>query len=76
MGGLEHAEVPGVSLALADNEFYDGLRTDFHNFLAEKLPADPLGGFRQTDLPKTIEGLDGFGGDTSKSRIPGFSAYA
>lgn len=75
MGGLEHAEIPGVSLAIADNEMYDGLRTDFHNFLLEKLPTDPLNGFRQTELPKTIEGLDGAGRDVPGSRIPGFSAH-
>lgn len=75
LGGLEHAEIPGVSLAIADNELYDGLRTDFHNFLLEKLPTDPLNGFRQVELPRTVEGLDGAGRDAPGSRIPGFSAY-
>lgn len=72
LGGLEHSEIPGVSLAIADNELYDGLKTDFHNFISEKLPADPLQGLNQTILPQTVEGL--FGSiDTYDSKIPGFS---
>lgn len=72
LGGLEHAEIGGTSLGIADNELYDGLKTDFHNFMLEKLPVDPMQGLKQTILPPTVEGLFGTI-DTYDSKIPGFS---
>ena len=74
LGDLDHAEVPGTSLAIMDNELYDNLRTDLSNFLNDQLPTDPEMGSIHTTLPDPATMLFG-GQDTYESKRPGFSEY-
>lgn len=74
LGDLDHSEVSGTSLALTDNELYDGLRTDLTNFINEKFPTDPIAGSTLTNIPDPVTRLFG-GQDTFESKTPGFAEY-
>lgn len=74
LGNLDATILSGSSMALANNVFYDGLMTDFSNFIYEKFPIDPKNNIVGMHLPYTTESLFTVG-EFEDSPVPGFSDY-
>lgn len=73
-GNVDSAMIPGISLAAADNNLYDGLVSDFTNFVYEKFPSNPSESETQRSLPLVTNGLYSFQ-DFFDSEITEFSNY-
>ena len=73
-GNLDSAYIPGVSIAMADSNLYDGIVSDFLHFQLEKFPQDPLQATLQTNLPPVTNNLY-TSSDFIDSDIPEFSSY-
>jgi len=74
LAGLESAYIPGISLALADNELNDGIVSDFSNFLYEKFPNKIPNLINQKFFPKLTKNLFS-NADYIDSTEPKFADY-
>jgi hypothetical protein len=61
----------GSSMALSNNIFYDGIMTDFSNFIYEKFPVNQKQ-YNNGNITNTSEGMF-ITGDFHDSQIPGFA---
>lgn len=73
-GNVDSSYIPGISLALEENNIGDGLVSDFMQFQYEKFPQNPIEKIVQSTLPLVTNNLFS-NSDFVDSEIPEFSNY-